>query len=810
MGAYYSGRVHSVIFSNASQDFYILRLALDRAEDSPEAVFGNQPQNAVVRGNVPGMTLDVGAWFGFEANWEQHAKFGSQLVITKAPVIQGGWTPETATAMLGSHGVGSRVCWRLREEFGDDLVSVLDQNDEGVLRQATGLTKFTSMHVLSRWRMVKAYFQTLEFLADAKVPKAKISRVWAHFGDDAEKVLAEDPWALVQIDGISFAQADEVALRLGLNMDSPKRIRGAALYSCKDGRGMGHLFLSSAEMLNRVRELCPGTDARVVATSLADLHKAKDLTVDRKTKPGTTAIYEPWMHTLEVQTAQMIHDRMDSALLGGVDRPAKSLQDTLNRMGKSYPEALSEVGTLATKAYRNNPDDLVQIATAALDDWSAGSHVKLSHTQLAGAMNALTAPVSILTGLPGTGKTTTLQAVVDVLQDAGVPFLLCAPTGIAAKRMSALTGAPASTIHRAFKAQGWNQGQEREATYAGVVGDATSLMDSSDGSGEKWGFDESNPHPARVVICDEFSMVDQHLLYRLLRCTAEWCRLVFVGDAAQLPSVGPGNVLRDILNTRKFPTVSLTEIFRQEETSDIVVAAHAIHRGDVPDYGTTKASDFILVEQAHEEDILSTVVGVAERLFSKRRNFQVLSPRHAGTLGVTSLNQRLREIINPKAPGLAEMRLGKEVIRESDRVMVVKNNYDLEIFNGDVGKIVRLDRKAQEVEIKLHGPPEVHVRIPFKSAPIYLRLAYCMTVHKSQGQEYDHIVLPVVKSFGHQLQRNLFYTAITRAKKRVILVGHREAMVRAVLNDREDVRNTLFPERVLETFAGGSKLVSTA
>ena len=272
---------------------------------------------------------------------------------------------------------------------------------------------------------------------------------------------------------------------------------------------------------------------------------------------------------------------------------------------------------------------------------------------------------------------------------------------------------------------------------------------------------------------------------------------MFVGDAAQLPSVGPGNVLRDLIKTGLFPTVSLTEIFRQEEKSDIVVAAHATVRGQMPDCNARKDSDFVLIGQGSEEETLAVVSSVVRRLYTQKRNFQVLSPRHAGTLGVTNLNQVLRDIINPRAPGLTEMRLGSEVIREDDRVMVVKNNYSKGIFNGDVGKVVRLDRKAREIEIKLHGPPVVHVRLGFAEAPRFLRLAYAMTIHKSQGQEYDVIVMPFVKGFWHQLQRNLFYTAITRARERVFLVGHRDAVERAVENNREDVRNTLFPERLL-------------
>jgi len=796
MSTYYSGRVNAVVWANPAQDFYILKMVLD--EGTPGA-----PTTPVsVRGSVPGMSLAIGSWFGFEAQWETHEKYGKQLVITKAPVLKDKWTPEVALAMLSAHGVGERVCKSLGSHFGTTLVEALDADDEASLRDIPGMTPFAATHVLSRWKMVKAFFQTLAFLSDAGVPKAKIGEVWTTFGEDAERVLSSDPWALVKISGITFPQADEVALRLGLDMNSPARVRGATLYSCKDGRGMGHLYLSSGDMVSSVRTLVPGADATMVAHALADLHKAKLISVDRTTRAGTTAIYEPWARRMEQSGAELLHQRSLTAspMLATSDIPVARGKSLVEQVALTlfYPEALSHVGATAEAAFKADPLDVMNIAKSALEDWSHGSHVSLAPMQMAGALNALAAPVSILTGLPGTGKTTTLKAVVSVLKDAQVPFLLVAPTGIAAKRMASLTGAPASTIHRAFGAKGWNKGgEERTAGYSGVTGDSTTAVDNSDGSGEKWEYSAENPHPAQVLICDEFSMVDQHLLYRLLSCTSARCRLVFVGDAAQLPSVGAGNVLRDMINSKLFPTVSLTEIFRQGEQSDIVIAAHAIHRGEVPKLSSEKGSDFVLMEILSEDDILEAIVKMAGRFFEARKNFQVLSPRHSGTLGVTNLNQRLRAVLNPKSSSLGEMRVGTDVLREDDRVMVVKNNYDFGIFNGDVGKVARIDRKASEVEIKLHGPPVVHVRLPFKDAAMYLRLAYTMTVHKSQGQEYDLIILPVVKSFGTQLQRNLFYTAITRAKEQVILVGSREAVARAVFNNREDVRNTLFKDRLM-------------
>jgi exodeoxyribonuclease V alpha subunit len=372
-----------------------------------------------------------------------------------------------------------------------------------------------------------------------------------------------------------------------------------------------------------------------------------------------------------------------------------------------------------------------------------------------------------------------------------VPFLLCAPTGIAAKNLSARTGAPASTIHRAFGAKGIREDSSRVAGYVGVQKTGGQTDPSEDG-GVTWEYHPGSPHPAQVVIVDESSMVDQNLLFRLLSCTSPTCRLVFVGDYAQLPSVGPGNVLRDLITSGRFPTVKLTQIFRQENTSGIVYAAHAIHKGDVPETDP----DFRLVPLASEDDVLEAVLRISEKFYKARVNFQVLSPRHAGTVGVTNLNLRLRDLLNPQVPGAHEVRIGDAVIREGDRIMVVKNDYRLDVFNGDVGKVAKIDLERQEIEIKIFGEPPLQIMMKFKEAVNLIRLAYACTVHKSQGLEYGRVVMPLVTGFRHQLQRNLLYTAITRAKRQVILIGHHEALGMAVANAKEDERMTLFLDRL--------------
>jgi len=679
----------------------------------------------------------------------------------------------------------------LSDHFGDDLENAL--GDAERLQEVRGIDQMSAEHIVSRWHAVKAMFQALSFLSEFDLPKVKIDQVWSMFGDRVEKVLAEDPWKLVQIDGIEFKQADEIALRMGLPLDSDKRIQGAVLHMVKIRRGMGHLYMLSGDLFAAVKEVIPDVTTEQIAHTLKACHQEQSIVLDRKTRPGTVAIYEPWPFLIEHESARLLIERTSHARFDEEDV-------------RTYTKMLGAVGVKTTEYAEQNPEDLEGTARQALEEWTSGSKVALEQLQMQAALSALIYPVSIITGLPGTGKTFCLRTVVKVLQDAGVSFLLVAPTGIAAKRVQSVTGAEASTIHRAFQARGIDGDDDRESTYAGIVG--TSEGASSDGSGEIWGYDESSPHPAEVLIVDESSMVDQHLLYRILTCTQKRCRIVFVGDAAQLPSVGPGNVLRDMISSELFPVTRLTEIYRQEDTSDIVLAAHAINSGEIPQ-PTPGKTDFALFEIQTEERVLETLLSTIQKLYAKHANFQVLSPRHAGTLGVTNLNSRIRSLLNPKQAGLREMRLGTETVREGDRVMVVKNNYQYDIFNGDVGKVVRLDRKKKEVKIRIWGPPETEVFLPFRTASSHLRLAYAITCHKSQGQEYDVILMPWVSGFRRQLQRNLIYTAITRARRKVCLFGHPTALARAVGNREVDTRNTLFPERLI-ALAGCSQEAAEA
>ncbi len=783
MSDYFSGRVQSVVFANEANAFYIVRMILDR-DDDVGMFFDTNVAPVSVKGNVPGLPVDVGTWFGFEAKWTNHAQYGKQLDITRAPVLKDGWDAETAARMLNANGVGSAVLLSIRNHFGDDeLLAALEDVER--LQEVPGIAKFSAMHIVSRWESVRAHFKALDFLNTMDLPSGLVRDIWSYFGDDAEKVLTQNPWSLVEVDGITFQQADEVARKLGL-VDEPAQVRGAVLYACKNGRGFGHLYLQTGAVFHAVQSMVLNTDKKVIARALATLHKDGLLIIDKTARPGTTAVYEPWCHTMEREGAELLVQRVQQARL----IPGEGRTD-------SYLKNLGSVGPLTEKAAKSGRKKgrLERVVRVAIDEWGSQAHLVLSEPQKEGIFNALTAPVSVLAGLPGTGKTTSLRAAVRILQDAGVPFLLCAPSGIAAKNLSARTGAAASTIHRAFDAKGQSD-DRRTRTYTGVAGNANRAALGGGG----WGYSQDNPHPADVVIIDEASMVDQHLIFRLLDCTKPDARLVLVGDYAQLPSVGPGNVLRDLIASRLFPTIKLTQIFRQDDTSGIVYAAHSMENGDVPE--TDK--DFRLIRIFDEEKVLDAILKIAWKFYEARVNFQILSPKHRGTVGVTNLNARLRELLNPASPGLAEMRLGKETVREGDRIMIIKNEYKLGVFNGDVGKISRVDRTKKEVEVKIFGEPPLYVRIAFKEVPHLLVLAYACTVHKAQGLEYDRVVMPLVRGFYHQLQRNLLYTAITRAKKQVVLIGHHEALVTAVGNAKEDERATLFLDRLVGGLAPAS------
>lgn len=746
MSQAHSGRVTSIIYQTG--DFRILKAILDD---------GRPGLPVTIRGNFPAQNVVLGSWLSFEGEWVEHPQYGKQLTVTRSPVGVTKWTDDRVLSALSANQVGPQLRLQLQLHAQTTDSSLADVLNDGL--EDMDLEDLTKQYVVGRWRALRTHLEAAQFLSEAGVPAKIIGKIWSVLGGELEEKITRDPWILVRLGGISFKEADEVALRLGVDIDNQGRMNGAVLTAVQDAATEGHVFAGTGQVVASVGKMLSNAPTPTsVAHAIKELAASDMLVVTKEF--GGVAVYEPWVNEMEHECAEILLQR----------------------------KAHTASGIAEEKALHE------------LDKWARGHKVTLTSTQQGAALEALTQPVSVLTGLPGTGKTTTLQAVVSILRDEGVPFLLAAPTGIAAKRLQTVTGAPASTVHRAFSAKGWSEG-ERESTYVGIVG-AAEARKGTDTKSEQWGYDPDNPHPAQVVIVDESSMLDLHMLYRLLRGTSGDCRLVFVGDPYQLPSVGAGDVLRDLKDSGCFPHTHLNEIFRQEDTSSIVTAAHAIHAGDLP---SMDDRDFLLLRTSasdNGDEAARVIRKIATRLFDKRENFQVLSPRHKGEAGVTNLNEILRMAINPPTPGRAERNLAGGVVREGDRIMVIKNDYEAGVYNGDVGKVHEINHRKKTLSIRVFAPPgqperEITYDVTKGAPPI--RLAYAQTIHKSQGQEYDIIVVPMLKTFGWQLQRNLLYTAITRAKKRVFIVGHESAVLKAVGNDRADQRNTNLAERLRQS-----------
>ncbi|MFA6234555.1 MAG: helix-hairpin-helix domain-containing protein, partial [Bacteroidota bacterium] len=454
--ALFSGRVHNVLYEDAESAFYIIRLTLDgKISTDPE-------YRVVVRGYIPGMVIKVGSWVGFEADWNTHKEYGKQLAITKAPVLAQGWDADTAEKVLSSNGVSEQILKNLRLRSGGDSHFVSLLGDPEAMGVIPGINAFTAKYIAQRWQSAQTYFKALGFLNDLGLPSGKIREIWSTFGDNAEKILSSNPWALVKVDGISFLQADEIAARMGLKTDSTNRVRGALLYVIKEQRNNGHMYLTTGQLFVGFQSLLPNATKESFAQVLTECHRSRDLILDRKTRLGVTAVYEPWIYDLEKESAEILKSRQVSASFG-----------KKNLSLSSYIQRLAAVGVNTARTASKKRSKLETVVQTAIEEWGVQENLIFSENQKIGVRNALTQPISILTGLPGSGKTTSLRAVVRILHSSGIRFLLCAPTGIAAKNLSAVAGAPAYTIHRAFCAKGSGT-EKREFTYEGFTGESES------------------------------------------------------------------------------------------------------------------------------------------------------------------------------------------------------------------------------------------------------------------------------------------------------------------------------------------------
>ena len=711
-----------------TDDFYIFSAERDNSDPIGGRKITCKGRLFGIQGISSGVPIEL---FG---KWIYHPKFGRQFDFN-------GWAP-WAESVVGVENF-FRCCLRVLDEFqlaslidtfGVDTFRVLSDNPKRLLG-VPGFNEDLVQSLSFAWTEALISSDLSEFLSDHDVTSEQMQALFRAFGVESKRIIAENPYRLLEVEGFTFDKADSVAQANGIDLDDPRRFEGAVLWVLREASKSGNLCVRRGDLATQLLELIRTTEVypfdgfnlgQELVNATARLEEREGVRIDPE-----IGVYLPNLYEFERKAAQYLVNFI-TPLTIDVDLPK------------------------------------------FLETYETIRQIKLSDAQRDAVEKLINNRVLVLTGGPGTGKTTITRTFVEMFERAGITYALMAPTGIAAKRMASVTGRPAATIHRTFR-------------Y----------------NGETWGYNAWNKYPIGAVIIDECSMVDQELFFRTLDALEEGTILVLVGDDAQLPSVGPGNVLRELVRCPSIPTVRLTQIFRQAQKSEIILNSHRINRGDSIVPGDDK-SDFRFISILDDSKILELIVQMAKKLKSRDENFQVLSPKHEGTVGVINLNDKLREVLNPPAPGKKELTLGTLRFREGDRLMVIKNDYSLGIYNGDMGKLITI--RSDTLTVRIHGIGEggidVQVEIPRKEILQKLRLAYAITVHKSQGSEFDTVILPMVRNHGRMLQRNLFYTAVTRAKKKVWLLGDRGSIQKAINNDHVIHRNTGFGKSILELMQG--------
>lgn len=622
----------------------------------------------------------------------------------------------------------------------------LDKNKKQFFEvtQAPINPKFLKGTALTRWSEwsspeLQASTELISDLISSGVPVKIVNELWRELKHNPQ-VINENPWCLIY-KGVDFKDTDAIARSLlgdKFSFQHHNRLKACVFWSLTQGLNNGHCFLNSNVVFRDVAVLSGVNEPKKIGLAIKEMVDEGLVIIEKLEGQSSNSVYLKYSHQMEVD------------LVGYVKTP------------------------LREKSEISISDETIKSYT----------RYDLTPTQVQAIKQGLIEPFSIVTGLPGTGKTTILSTLCKILADEGEEILLVAPTGIAAKRAQSLTGVKAYTIHRAFGAGIPLDKEEADgkSDYEGIKEKASERDKSSTIDPRKmiWKYDINNQRTESVIIIDESSMVDLHLMWRIMRGISLKCRVVMVGDIAQLPPVGAGFMLSEFIESGVLPRVHLTEVFRQGDGSGVTSSAHDVHNGIVP----TTNEDFKILERSTERQSLETLISMCKELHLDDVDFHVVSPTHHGELGVTNLNKFLRTALNPDIGG-GSLKIGGDVLREGDRIMITKNDYDLEVFNGDVGKIHHISKGSVEVIIK--GSSDQLVAIPREQVYKILRLAYATTVHKSQGLEYEVILMPMSNSLhSNLLKRSVLYTAITRAKDKVYLIGDQNTLANFTLNIGND------------------------
>lgn len=685
------------------------------------------------------MGASVGESLALQGIWTHHPTHGRQFEIKKF-TIQLPATIEGMRKYLGSgliKGIGPVTAKRIVDFFGLDTLEVIE-NDIARLNEVNGVGGKRIEIIQRGWAEQKQIKEVMMFLSSHGVSTALAVKIYKQYGDGALHVLQNEPYRLARdIYGIGFLTADKIARALGMKEDDPARIEAGVEYVLAKFIDEGHVFADRGALVDEAREALGANDVQVNAA-------IDRLALQEQVVIEDDAIYLTPFHIAEKNTAKRLLELRNNRVTRLAD--------------------FKSVNWEKAEAY----------LTAKLPN-------QLTIKQLDAVRAALTEKVSILTGGPGTGKTTTVRAIIQLLKAKHKTFKLAAPTGRAAKRLSEATGEPAQTLHR--------------------------LLEFKPFEHKKFLRDRDNPLDADLIIVDETSMIDLLLMNALLKAIDLTSHVLFVGDPDQLPSVGAGNVLKDMIASNTIPVISLDVIFRQDETSQIVSNAHRINRGEFPVFAN--ARDFFLVSEEDAEKAAAQVIDLVTRRIRNRfpafdaiSDIQVLSPMHRGQAGVGELNLQLQNALNPPAQGKRETRHGARIFRVGDKVLQTRNNYDKQVFNGDLGRIVEIDFEEQAVDIDFDG-----TRVMYEFGELdELVHAFAMSVHKAQGSEYRVVVMPILTQHYMLLQRNLLYTAVTRAKQLVVLVGSKKAIAMAVRNNKIAQRNSRLANRLAQASESRSGL----
>ena len=736
-----TGYIDHIIFRNEDNGYTVLVLKGTEGDDEELTCVGTFP------------VISQGATIEASGNFINHHIYGKQFQITSFTEKM----PEDAMAMeryLGSgaiKGIGAALAARIVRRFGADTLRIVEEEPER-LAEIKGISEKKAREIAAQMEEKADMRKAMMFLQKYGISLNLGAKIYQKYGDSVYSVLQENPYRLADdISGVGFKIADEIAGRIGIHTDSDYRIKSGMMYTLLQATGEGHVYLPKEELFQRSSELL-GVDVSYMEKHLMDLSMERK--VIQKEEGETVLVYPSRFYYLELNTARMLREL-------NIDCPEDEafVQRRIAQIEKKTGTTLDEMQKKAV-------------------------------TEAAGH------GLFILTGGPGTGKTTTINAIIRFFEGEGSELRLAAPTGRAAKRMTEATGYEAQTIHRLLELNGMPE-EERQ-------GQAVHFERNAE-----------NPLEADVIIIDEMSMVDIQLMHSLLLAVTAGTRLILVGDENQLPSVGPGNVLRDIIRSGEFPVVELKKIFRQASESDIVVNAHKINRGEQVTL-SNKSSDFFFLKRQDADIIIRVVIALIQEKLpryveAKPFDIQVLTPMRKGLLGVERLNQILQRYLNPPEPSKKEKEYGQGLFREGDKVMQIRNNYQLEweirgrygipvdkgvgVFNGDTGILKTINEFSETAEVEFEDGR--CAEYSFKQLE-ELELAYAVTIHKSQGSEYPAVVIPLLSGPRMLLNRNLLYTAVTRARRCVTIVGSEETFREMIKNEKQQRRYSSLDIRLKE------------